>query len=162
MSHTNMVQENQNSIGSGSPLNFTQVLEKYKSLISVIHPYNEGGALRVELSGEIKPTENWKTFAYKGGIFTSRYNGRNTYYVKASKADETVAQLKAVGIAVPDVEYKGKGVSSASPKTEAKPTTESASKPTKKQVAQAKKLIKMVDSMKEMGITNPDQLRNLF
>jgi hypothetical protein len=156
-----MVQENQTSIGSGSPLNFTQVLEKYKSLISVIAPYSEGGALRVELSDRID-SGDWKTLAYKGGLFTSNYRGKYTYYVKASNADETVAQLKALGITVPDVEYKGKGASSASPKTEAKPTTKSASKPTKKQVAQAKKLIKMVDSMKEMGITNPDQLKNLF
>ena len=77
MSHTNMVQQNQNSIGSGSPLNFTQVLEKYKSLISVIAPYSEGGALRVELSGRIG-SPDWKTFAFKGGIFTSEYNGNYT------------------------------------------------------------------------------------
>lgn len=168
MSNGKMVVKNQNSIGSGSPLNFTQVLEKYKSLISVIAPYNEGGALRVELSDRID-SGDWKTLAYKGGLFTSNYHGKYTYYIKASNADETVAQLKALGIAIPDVDYKGKGASSASPKVEAKPVSEAkpeakpvSKQPTKKQIAQAKKLLKMVESMKEMGITNAEQLKDLF
>jgi len=146
-----MDSKNSSQIGSGSPLSFTGVLEQYKSLISVIAPYSQGGALRVELAGKL-PTDAWKTFAYRGGIFTSNYGGKFTYYVKADKAQETVAQLKAIGCSIPNVPYKGQVVD-APAKVEAKPvakaTAKKASSATKKQ---AESLIKIADALVSVGI----------
>lgn len=151
-----MDSKNSSQIGSGSPLSFTGVLEQYKSLISVIAPYNEGGALRVELAGKL-PTDAWKTFAYRGGIFTSNYGGKFTYYVKADKAQETVAQLKAIGCSIPNVPYKGQVVD-APAKVEAKPVAKakkasSSKKPSSATKKQAEALIKMADALVSLGIT---------
>ena len=151
-----MDSNNSLQIGSGSPLSFTGVLEQYKSLISVIAPYNEGGALRVELAGKL-PTDAWKTFAYRGGIFTSNYGGKFTYYVKADKAQETVAQLKAIGCSIPNVPYRGQVVD-APAKVEAKPVAKakkasSSKKPSSATKKQAEALIKMADALVSLGIT---------
>lgn len=151
-----MDSKNSSQIGSGSPLSFTGVLEQYKSLISVIAPYNQGGALRVELAGKL-PTDAWKTFAYRGGIFTSNYGGKFTYYVKADKAQETVAQLKAIGCSIPNVPYKGQVVD-APAKVEAKPVAKakkasSSKKPSPATKKQAEALIKMADALVSLGIT---------
>lgn len=151
-----MDSKNSSQIGSGSPLSFTGVLEQYKSLISVIAPYSQGGALRVELAGKL-PTDAWKTFAYRGGIFTSNYGGKFTYYVKADKAPETVAQLKAIGCSIPNVPYKGQVVD-APAKVEAKPVAKakkasSSKKPSSATKKQAEALIKMADALVSLGIT---------
>jgi len=95
------------SVGSNNV--FEGFISKHAGIISVVKPFKQGGALRIELSEQVEK-EEWKALAYKNKhVYTSAFRGTFTHYLRANMVDSSVTMLKEAGIKIPRCAYKGKG-----------------------------------------------------
>lgn len=90
---------------------FAQFIGKHSDIISVVKPFKQGGALRIELSDKIEK-EEWRALAYGNKhVYTSAFRGTFTHYLRANMVDASVELLKTAGVKIPRCAYKGKGES---------------------------------------------------